>query len=333
MNPHVPILLLVLLAGAQAAPPRDNILVHGVTISCQTWGWEWGRPELDAELDDLSGLGVNWIAIHPSAQIHRNGRLTWRPIDPEDPPPRITRPIAEAHRRGMSILIKPHLSYWGSGFSWRGAIDFGPEARARFFEDYRTWIGTVAAASRGADAFVVGTELDRLVDAEDEWRRTVAVVRERFDGALTYAANWNAVERIPFWDALDAVGVQGYFPLSEADAPTEKDLRAGWERVLERLRAVHEECGKPVVFTELGYTRSLAAARMPWEARVAAPADAERAERLQLLCLRTGLDVLERESEWLRGCFLWKWFVGEPDGPDFLLDTPAVRSVMSAAWR
>ena len=53
---------------------------------------------------------------------------------------------------------------------------------------------------------------------------------------------------------------------------------------------------------------------------------------LQARCLDVALDVLEREREWLRGAFLWKWFVGAAPGENFVQDTPALRSVIRGAW-
>jgi hypothetical protein len=328
----VPLLRAPVGQGSLSAPP---LLVRGVTISCQTWGREWGTDAFADELDELARLGANWVAIHPYARVHADGSLSWRPVDPEDPPAWLARPIAEAHARGMAILVKPHLAYWGSPFSWRGEIEFAEgEERERFFADYRAWITAVAGATRGADAFAVGTELDRTLDDEAAWRAVIEEVRGATDARLTYAANWTDVDRVPFWDALDAVGVQAYYPLAEEGEPDDEELRAGWEGVLAGLRSLHERTGKPVVFTELGYPLSTAAAREPWshhEVRVGE--ERELAAALQERCLRVGLAVLHEEREWLRGAFLWKWFPGEAPGANFLLDRPGLRAVMRDAWR
>jgi hypothetical protein len=286
-----------------------------MTISCQTWGAEWGTDVFADELDELAPLGVNWIAYHPYAWIRADGSVEWRPFDGETN--WLVRPIEEAHRRGLSVLVKPHLGYWGSPFAWRGEIDFAAgEPRERFFRDYRHWIEELADATSGADAFAIGTELDRLIVHEEPWRALIASVRTRTDAHLTYAANWTDFQRVPFWDALDAIGVQAYFPLVAAGSNVDRDsLLRGWDSVLPALRELSMVSGKPVVFSELGYDISL-----------------DAAEALQSLCLETALEVLEREQSWLRGSFLWKWFPGPAPRANFLMDTVANRAILAQSW-
>ena len=312
----------------------DHGEIRGVTISCQTWGAEWGTDQFALELDELRALGANWVAIHPYARIHADGRLSWRAFDPAAPPGYLARPIAEARARGLAILVKPHLAYWGSPFRWRGEIAFeDAEARARFFRDYGAWMSDLALATRDADAFCVGTELDQLTGDEGAWRDVIAQLRERTPALLTYAANWDSYPRVGFWDALDAVGIQAYFPLSELDDPSVDELRRGWQPVLEELRGVHAATGKPIVFTELGYDSALGAAREPWAPPRPQPDERERGEALQARCLRVALGVLAEERAWLRGAFLWKWFPGAAPRADFKLQTPTVRELLRDGWR
>ena len=328
---------LVLLLLAALGGEKDLRTVHGVTISCQTWGREWAFPGFAEELDRLAALGVNWVAIHPYARIGADGSVsTRRPVDPQAPPDWLAGPIEAAHARGMALLVKPHLAYWGSPFSWRGEIAFeDPALRERFWSTYSSWIADLAAATHRADGFVVGTELDAMLDgdADARWRALIASVRTRTPAHLTYAANWDRVGAVTFWDALDAIGVQAYFPLSEEPDPDDTALAAGWERAVAELRALSSRTGKPVVFTEFGYSATSEAAARPWSATISRGPERERAEALQVRCLRASLAVIEREGAWLRGGFLWKWFVGQPDDPTFLLDTPAVRATIQDAWQ
>jgi hypothetical protein len=325
-------LALLVLSALLAAPAAAHEPVHGVTVSCPTWGWEWGSDEMVDTLDVLQGLGVEWISIHPYARIDRSGHVGARELDPQRPPAWLTRPIEEAHARGMKVMIKPHLAYWGSGFSWRGDIAFDdPAARDRFFSEYQAWVTGLASVSAAADAFVVGTELDATLAEEERWREVVASVRTVFPGHLTYAANWDRFESVPFWDALDAVGVQAYFPIAPDVRPEALDaatLDRGWEPWLVRLRGIARRTGKPVVFTELGYDRSPHAARVPWEPGAGDPA---LGARVQELALEAAFRAIEREPD-VVGAFLWKWFPGEVEHGDFRMSEVRIRERIQRAW-
>jgi hypothetical protein len=41
-------------------------------------------------------------------------------------------------------------------------------------------------------------------------------IRKIYTGKLTYAANWDDFDKVPFWKELDYIGIDAYFPLSDA---------------------------------------------------------------------------------------------------------------------
>ncbi|NCG21963.1 MAG: hypothetical protein GWP91_23345 [Rhodobacterales bacterium] len=317
--------LALLLAMAPIAGSQE---IRGVTVSCPTSGWEWGSDDMVRTLDELEQLGVTWVTIHPYAQIQGDGSVGFKPVDPNNPPEWLARPIREAHKRGQKVMIKPHLAYWGSSFSWRGEIQFkDPIKRAKFFTEYHAWITNLAAASRGADAFVVGVELGGTTQHEAEWRSIIQDVRAVYSGPLTYGANWDKYAKVPFWDALDTIGIQAYFPLIQAGQSTDRvQLDAGWKRVMAELAAYAKQHDRHIVFTELGYPRRPDAAARPWEA-----GDNASHEALQVACLDAAMDAIEGEA-WVIGAFLWKWFPGDKMPRDFALQQPAARAVISEHW-
>lgn len=305
--------------------------VRGMTLSTPTWGWEWGTEAMDSSLRELAGLGVSWVAIHPYGGIREDGSVRLRPIDPAAPPDWLARPVREAHALGMQVMIKPHIAYWGTSWDWRGAIEFETDAqRARFWADYSAFIVTLAEASAGADAFVVGTELDRLLADEAEWRALIGKVRAVYDGPITYAANWTDYQRVPFWDALDVIGVQAYFPLMQrapGGVPTDRELDAGWDAALAPVVALAERLEKPVVFTELGYNRSDRAPVEPW----AYATGGNDAEAIQAACVRAAIRAMDRHEAVLGG-FFWKWFPGPATPRDFDASAPYLRDILADTW-
>lgn len=106
---------------------------------------------------------------------------------------------------------------------------------------------------------------------EEEWRRLIAEVREVYHGPLTYAANFDQYHEVGFWDALDIMGINAYFPLRETlDNLSEEELQVrhvqGWQEVFQSIAGFQKRLSNemPVVFTELGYTRRRGSTLEPW---------------------------------------------------------------------
>ena len=158
----------------------------------------------------------------------------------------------------------------------------------------------------------MGTELDRTVHHAARSRGITNSVREQTNAPLTYAANCDSYQKVPFWAALHAIGVQAYFPLvAEDQAPEPAVLDAAWARVVEELTVFSHGHDRPVLLTELGYERSPTTALRPWEdgrRRGAPPAPA--GELIQKRCLKAALAAVA-DSDAIVGLFLWKWFPGE----------------------
>ena len=304
-------------------------IVRGIIISTHGSGRDWGTDVMAPTLRDIREVGANWVAIHPYARVRADGSVTFRAFDPAHPPAYLTRPIEEAHALGLNICIKPHLAYWGSPFRWRGEITFDDEAQwARFWRDYRAWILDLATACKQADGFIVGTELDGTLHDEDAWRSLIRDVRAVVAMPLTYAANWTAYRDVGFWDALDVIGIQAYFPLTTDPHPAVEDIQAGWARRMAELRAYAQAMNRKVLFTELGYNQSYIAPVAPWDYHV----DGEDAQPVQEACLQAALAAVRDEPS-VVGALLWKWFpYPRPVGRNFQMAAPHMRKVISSIW-
>ena len=320
------LLALVLVVSPTAA--EDIGTVRGITLSTHRGGRELGDPEvLRPSYEAIRTTGANWVAVHPYARIRKDGTVSFRLPDGK-PPSYWTEPIRVAHEKGLRVCIKPHLAHWRSGFSWRGEIRFETEEEwDRFWEGYTAWILAMAEACKDADLFVVGTELDKTTHHAGQWRKLIREVRKRTHATLTFASNWDSFEAVPFWDALDLVGIQSYFPISRDADPSEQALQKGWRELAERLAEYSENVGRKVVLTELGYNRSKKAASEPWTYAV----DAEM-EPLQMRCMTVALKAIEQESA-IVGSFLWKRFPEpRPVGRNFQLATEGMRRAIRQVW-
>ena len=325
----VGLLFFVWVSTATATPEDNDSIVRGITISTHGSGRDWGQDVMAPTVRDIKSLGANWIATHPYGSISDDGSVGGRRLEDGGAPSHWTRPIDEAHAHNLKICIKPHLAYWRSGFSWRGEIAFDSDEQwARFWRDYSAWIVGVAEACSEADAFVIGTELDQTIHHEAEWRALIADVRAVYDGPITYAANWSDYRSVPFWDALDVIGIQGYFPVAEEANPTADDIAVGWRRVVDELRDYSLQHNRQVLFTELGYNQSYTTAAEPWDYRV----DDKGAQAIQQRCWTAALEAIAAEPR-IVGALLWKWFPHpRPLGRNFQLATPPIMRIIADAW-
>ena len=315
---------------APAPEPPASTFWKGVTVSCQTWGIEWQMPEMEKTLDELKSLGVNSIAIHPYARIREDGQVKMSSRGGTD---YISTPLKWAHARGMSVMLIPHIAYWGTKFTWRGEVNFvTPEEWDRFFGDYEEWIVQMAqiAETEHAELFCVGLEFTYPQKFDERWRKIISAVRAVYHGKITYGANWNEYADVKFWDAVDYIGVLAYFPLTKSTDPSSSEIGAAWEKRCRDLEKFSREHGnKRFVFVEIGYNESARAAAEPWGFKTGG----EHAVEIQARCIETAL-ALAGKYPFLAGMFWWKWFPEVPhhEEENYRLQTPAIKALIAKHW-
>ena len=173
-----------------------------------------------------------------------------------------------------------------------------------WFESYESWILSYAllAEELRVDLFCVGTEITHAaLKRPEKFRELIAKVRRVYHGPLTYAANWyEEFEKLTFWDAVDIVGLDNYYPLTKSPETDEMNLRAAAARVADRIEAVALRVGKPVIFTEVGLPSVRAAGTSNHEG---SRPDLER----QALLYRITFETYWSRT-WFYGFYWWKWF-------------------------
>jgi len=265
----------------------------------------YGTPASAASLAELRAMGVDWVSITPFGFLADPQATEIRRLRGESDE-RLSAVTAQAHAAGMRVLLKPHL--WLRSPHWVGDVAQHDEAGWRaFFAAYEELVVHYARLGReaGVDALLVGNELQGTTHREADWRRLIAAARRDFAGPLGYGANYSEAERVPFWDALDFIGVSAYFPLVEEAAPTQRRMVAAWQPILARLGDLSRSWDRRVVFTEIGYPAADWAAWRPWEL----PADAGSNPRLQADAYAAFLEAAWPQP-WLGGAYWWKWFSG-----------------------
>jgi len=234
-----------------------------------------------------------------------------------------------ASRGIMMNMMKPHL--WVRE-AWVGEIEMLNEADWKtWFTSYQAFILDYArlAEELKMPMLCVGTELEKTSQREKEWRAIIAEVRKVYSGKITYAANFTEFEKVKFWDALDYVGIQAYFPLAKDHNPDLEELKESWESHLPKIEKVVRKYKKPILFTEIGYCNTVDAAVEPWvwpnERK-----EIQFSEEVQALCYEAFFQTAWQKS-WMAGVFFWKWYP-ERHGrePDFTPQGKAAERVMTA---
>lgn len=262
----------------------------------------------DASLKNLAATGANWVGIVVTAfQSHPNTTDIARSPAETPTDADLRHAIATAHRLRMKVMLKPHVDLPDGEGHWRGDIGtgFSDAQWTAWFTIYTKMLVYYATLARrnSVDMLCVGTELEGTSDREAEWRAVIAAVRAVYKGPLVYAGNWDGeAARIRFWDALDYIGVDAYYPLSEQCGASVDALKQGWAVGLKEMTDLHEKWQKKVLLTEAGFRSVYGACREPWEWQTSPTLDLlEQANGYQAT-----FETLWAQP-WLAGIFWWDW--------------------------
>jgi len=294
--------------------------IRGVTVgpieSSQQPGRGYGTEYTERLLDHLASMGVNWISITPFGRIWSLSSTTIQ-MDFEAPYEAnregVKRMVAQAHARGIRVLVIPHL--WVETPGWRGEIDPGsPEGWTAYQASYRAFVLAWArdAAEAGADALSIGVECKSWSGRFGEfWRTFIADIRTVFPGLLTYSSNWDEAESVVFWDQLDLIGINAFYPLADHDDASNAEYLAGAERVAVTVSDLADRFAMPILFVEVGYTTRANAAIEPW----LWPDDMTNV-RIDEHEQSRGLDAMFQAfapHDWFTGFFVWRYYANLDD--------------------
>ena len=126
--------------------------------------------------------------------------------------------------RVHQVALKPHVDFLSDHAHWRGEIGpgFGPADWDAWFSSYTAYMLVMArlCVDEHVPLLVVGTELVTTVPQEAHWRALIAALRNATAAAsppvaFVYGANWSpGPAKVPWWDAVDLIGVDAYYPVA-----------------------------------------------------------------------------------------------------------------------
>lgn len=291
---------------------------------------EYGEPAFIETLSDLAATGAEWVTLVP----------TWYQTAPESSVVYAERPgrtttdealiaaIEAARELGLELMLKPHVDVADGG----SRLGIDPTDRDQWFESYAEVIVGYArlAEQHGVSQFVVGTELAGTSADTDDWRALIEQVREVYSGGVTYAANHDEYQDVQFWDALDFIGIDAYFPLADEPTSDVAELRGAWDVIVGDLATFAETVDRSIVFTEVGYPSQEGAVTAPFNVDQSTVVSDEEQEA----ALSAMLGAVDGQA-WFGGFHWWMWFEEDSETEHDLGYTPEgkpAETVLRSRW-
>jgi len=304
---------LVKQMAAEPVPLSERFFQKGVVYT------SWMADELssaasDFTLIELKKMGFDSVAIMvPAYQEALSSDTIFVNDGPDGDTPSedsLKHAIRTCHKLGLRVMLKVHVDPRTD----EARINIIPSEK--WFDSYEKLILRYAhlSARYNVEIFSIGTELEGTTfDAwNHRWYGIIDKIKGIYKGILTYSANWTEYKEVPFWDRLDYVGIDAYFPLTEKNDPTEEELVKAWDEKGEEIEAWLIEKGlqdKGVVLTEIGYTSTDGTNRQPWVAISSTEDQQEQAD-----CLKATFESLGKRK-WFKGFYLWQYMPQERWSP------------------
>jgi Glycoside Hydrolase Family 113 len=286
-----------------AMAPSTSEKINGVSFVAS-------RDVLNEDhINPIVNLNANYAAImpfgfirdlnHPEIAFNTDGQ--WFGETKEG-----VKQYAEAfQKKGIKIMLKPQVWVWHGQYT--GFIEMTTEDNWNMLEtSYSKFILEFAELAQeiNAEIFCIGTELEKFIeDRPTYWKNLIVQIKKVYKGKLTYAANWDEFKRTPFWNDLDYMGIDAYFPVSDGETPTIEDCKQGWKPHKEVIKALFNKHGKPIIFTEFGYRSVDYTGKEPWKSD-------RNMTQVNLEAQANATKALFEEfwnEDWFAGGFLWKW--------------------------
>lgn len=258
----------------------------------------------------ITALNAEWIAVIPFAfsyindpVVHYKQNGHWWGERPEG----IKKTLELAKANCLKVMLKPQVYIHGA---WVGDMDFNSKDDWEIWEKtYRSylWLYVEFAVEHDVEMICIGTEYRNAVHKREQfWRALIHDIKAVYKGKITYSANWDDYRIVPFWDDLDFIGINAYFPLTEVETPTKQELTKHWKPIVKELSAFSADTNKKILFTEFGYMCVDKCAWRTWEIE-----DQRSQLALNQEAQKNAIDaifhVFWKEDFWAGG-FLWKWF-------------------------
>ena len=232
----------------------------------------------------------------------------------------------ENQRNHMGRIFKYKNKLEAEDLWVRGAGNY--ESQKMFINDkiieQKKWADAVCYNQ--IPGFLTRMNADRI-QLDSIWRNIIRNTRKHYKGTMTLAANFDNYNEVSFWDELDCIGINAYFPLRKIqteklnDTLLYQELYNGWDSVfmdVADFKKKNSIDSLPIFFTEIGYTPKADCTTAPWQGdgfnlltngeidTLVIWKKAEDRPKERILALNALHDVIQIQNTPLLGLSYWK---------------------------
>ena len=275
-----------------------------------------------AHIEGIKEVQAEWISVIPEVVVLRSSLafdFQYRFIGPYETVEGMEKTIRLSQEAGLKIMLKPHIVFQPisdlkndqedrtNATEWRGSYVASSEEDwkllERQYEDYILKCARVAEKYH-LELFCIGTELREFaIRRVSFWNKLIRQVKDIYSGPITYSSNWDGYDQIPFWDQMDFIGMNAYFPISNRKNPDALLIKSAWNTIKVDVMALARAQSKPILFTEFGWRNVDYSGKEPWTHNYGNPPSNLN---LQYDLYDSFLSCFWKEA-WVAGAMCWNW--------------------------
>ena len=331
--------LVLLFSASSSRNPVSSAFQRGMSYAtyAEMDPEVYGSLRSNMSLERMQSIGVEWVAINVVYYQYDETSSEIYPLKDRSPTrDSVAKAVEKARSLGMKVMLKPMVDLETCTVKpcWRGNIKPSED----WFRSYASFINSWAefAEKHNVEILCIGCEYTNTVEHAERWISIITGVRERYHGELTYAATWDECQRITWWDKLDYIGVNAYFPLTDKRDPTVEELTIAWKPWVEKLKNLSTKYQKPILFTEIGYLSCDGTNIQPWNYTMQRDKNIPLDLQEQADCYQAALKSIWNKP-WFRGFYWWYWQpdpeAGGPENRDYTPQNKPAEKVLKEWYR
>ncbi|MHA1394153.1 MAG: glycoside hydrolase family 113, partial [Promethearchaeota archaeon] len=212
------------------------------------WGSsKFNTTDIKNDILEMKSLGIDWVCVH--SWWYQDNISSTIINDAEDPNVSGLYDLFDfIHAQGMKVFYKPMLG--SKDGIWRSFIIVTPE----WIQEYNRIMLKAAeiAKNGGVELFSIGCEMGSWQIHTEDVIDLIHQIRAIYPGLLTYSANHDSFWQVEFWDYLDIIGIDIYYPFTVTYNPTYQEMLDVWNGAYDKFNRFQRKYNKPIIFTEMG---------------------------------------------------------------------------------